>query len=257
MRPCIQRLRRRARELDRDLADLAPELLEDPVALGPDLVLGLRDRGGGLALGPCLDLGAKLLGRLPRLLDDAVGLLAAFASCSRYSASSCSACVRVCSARSRSPWILSRRSSRSLLTRGSTHFQTKKNRTANASAPTSSSSQARVQVLRRRRARPGSAWARDQKTRSTSASLGDDERERDAEQRQGLDQPDADEHRRSTWPRTGLARHRLDGMPDQTPSPTPGRSRRARSRDPCRSSPDRADALPSSERAIPTCCLLV
>jgi hypothetical protein len=31
------------RELDGDLADLAPELLEDPVALGPDLLLRLRD----------------------------------------------------------------------------------------------------------------------------------------------------------------------------------------------------------------------
>src|SRR5262245_26821799 len=63
-------------ELDRDLADLAPELLEDPVPLGPDLVLGLRDGGGRLTLGARLDLGAKPLGRRPRLFDDAVRLLA-------------------------------------------------------------------------------------------------------------------------------------------------------------------------------------
>src|SRR6266498_557711 len=77
MRLGIQRRADNAlRELDRDLADLAPELLEDPVPLGPDLLLGLRDGGGGLPLGSRLDVGAQLLGRLPRLLDDAVRLLA-------------------------------------------------------------------------------------------------------------------------------------------------------------------------------------
>src|SRR4029450_3501871 len=77
MRLGIQRCAHDApRELDRDLADLAPELLEDPVPLGPDLLLGLRDGRGGLARVPRLDLGAKLLRRLPRLLDDAARLLA-------------------------------------------------------------------------------------------------------------------------------------------------------------------------------------
>src|SRR5262245_32888352 len=63
-------------ELDRDLGDLAAQLLEHPVALGPDLVLRLGDRGRGLLLGLGLDLGADLFGRPPGLLDDAVGLLA-------------------------------------------------------------------------------------------------------------------------------------------------------------------------------------
>ena len=61
------------------------------------------------------------------------------ASCDRYSSWSLSASLRVASARSISPWIFSRRSSSTCLNRGSTHFQVKKNRTANAISPTMSS----------------------------------------------------------------------------------------------------------------------
>src|SRR2546426_4581588 len=63
----------------------------------------------------------------------------AFASCSRYRASSASASRRAASARSTSPWIFSLRWSRMELTLGSTHFHMKPNRMANAIAPTMSS----------------------------------------------------------------------------------------------------------------------
>src|SRR4029453_2972595 len=98
---------------------------------------------------------------------------------------------------------------------------------AHASAPTSSSSQCGDRSLTSL-AGSGSAWARDQKiVASTSAPSLDDERERDAEQRQGLDQPDADEHRRSNLAGVlRLARHGLHGMPDQHPEPDPGPDRR-------------------------------
>ena len=51
----------------------------------------------------------------------------------------------------------------------------------------------------------------------------DDERERDAEQRERLDQTDADEHRGADLTRVlGLTRHGLDGLADQDAQPMPG-----------------------------------
>src|SRR5713226_8051736 len=59
-----------------ELPDLGPELLEHAVPLGPDLVLGPRH--DGLRFGFCFlaHVLAHGLGRLARLLDDAVGLVA-------------------------------------------------------------------------------------------------------------------------------------------------------------------------------------
>src|SRR5918994_2320931 len=63
-------------DLDGDLRHLTAELLEDAVAFGTDLALRARDRRLRLLLGTLLQLGAHPVGRLPRLLDDAVRFLA-------------------------------------------------------------------------------------------------------------------------------------------------------------------------------------
>src|SRR5262245_54249285 len=63
----------------------------------------------------------------------------ALASCCRYCSSSCSAERRVSSARSSSPWILSRRSARRVFTRGTTHFHRKKKTIPKQTAPMISS----------------------------------------------------------------------------------------------------------------------
>src|SRR4026209_1836258 len=59
-------------------------------------------------------------------------------------------------------------------------------------------------------------------TRTSSAPL-DDERERDAEQRERLDQADPDEHGGPDLVRVlRLSSHRLDRLPDQDPQANPG-----------------------------------
>ena len=67
-----------SRELDRDLADLAPELLEHPIALGSDLFLGTGHARLRLLLSPRLEIDPDLLRRSPGLVDDAVGLASGF-----------------------------------------------------------------------------------------------------------------------------------------------------------------------------------
>ena len=65
-----------AGQLHGDLADLASQLLEDSVALCADLLLSAAHGRLSLLLGLGGHVLAQLLRRLPRLLDDAVRLVA-------------------------------------------------------------------------------------------------------------------------------------------------------------------------------------
>ena len=145
------------------VADLRPELLEHPVALGADLLLRPGHDRLRLLLGAACRSRAELIGRRAGLLDDPVRLLAR-----RWRAglvlrlSSCRPRRCACSAFSISPWIFCRRSSSSCFNRGSTHFHMKKKRMANANGPTMSSPAARVEVLLAptTSSATSSAWAR-------------------------------------------------------------------------------------------------
>src|SRR3954453_15740741 len=108
---------------------------------------------------------------------------------------------------------------------GSTHFQKKKNRIKNAIAAVISSA---ALGYRSAFSLVGAAsWARTaRRVMKTTAPPLDDERERDAEQRERLDQADADEHRGADLTGVfGVASHCLDRLADQDPQPDAGTDR--------------------------------
>src|SRR6478672_2266730 len=211
-----------ARELDGDLADLGPQLVEDPVALRPDLVLGAGDRVLGLLLGVGLDVAPELVRRHPGLLDDPVALVAGVRELRPI--------VRELLLGLLARLLGALELSLDLLT----PFLEQRVDPGQHPLPEEEEQDEERDrggdELRRLGVEVGllagrSGFLREDRKADDEherSSL-DDERERDAEQRERLDQPDPDEHGRADLTGVlGLASHRLDRLADQDPKADAG-----------------------------------
>ena len=221
------------RDLHRDRADLRAELLEHAVALGADLLLRTGDDALGFLLGLGLEVAAQLIRGRARFLDDAVRLLPGAGELRPVFLLELVGLLAGGLGALHLPLDLLPALLEHLLEARDHPLPGEEEQDAEGDQPDDQLAHGRVQVLRL-----GDLLCvflglredrRDQCMHQSSPSS-DDERERDAEERERLDQADADEHRGADLIRVlGLAGHRLDRLADQDAEPDArARSPRAR-----------------------------